>query len=172
MSDDRTEALNAFSEPYLEAVHELDDPATAHEAETSGPFSLVEENGMIALYHVWESSERGDAPLALFQRRETALLFQAIWPAVGRHSLYRLRDEPAAHGYGLEEDGGIVGNLRRFDPGAIVGGHFAAYLARTPLSLALLVEAAGPTAQKHIGRILGARVLGGSVPGGSVLGER
>ena len=28
------------------------------------------------------------------------------------------------------------------------------------LSLALVVEAAGPTAQKHVGRILHARVLG------------
>jgi hypothetical protein len=161
MSDEQTEPLNAFSGSYLEAVHELDDPATAHEADTSGPFSLIEEEGMVALYHAWESSARGDAPLAVFHRRETALLFQAIWPAAGRSSLYRLRDEPAARGYSLEEEGQIVGSLRSFDPGAIVGGHIAAYLARTPLSLALLVEAAGPTAQKHIGRILGARVLGG-----------
>ncbi|MFL6258494.1 MAG: hypothetical protein ACJ76Y_02175 [Thermoanaerobaculia bacterium] len=39
-------------------------------------------------------------------------------------------------------------------------GHFLSYLARTPQSLALLVEAAGPTAQKHVGRLLGALVLG------------
>ena len=71
-----------------------------------------------------------------------------------------MADLPAAGGYGLEEDGHIVGSLRDFDPGAVLGGHFAAYLARTPLSLALLVEAAGPTAQKHVGRILLARVLG------------
>jgi hypothetical protein len=161
MSDERAEPLNAFSEPYLEAVYELDDPSTAREADTSGPLSLVEESGMVALYHAWESPAKGDAPLAVFHRRETALVFQAIWPAVGRNSLYRLRDAPATRGYGLEEDGGIVGSLRSFDPGAVVGGHFAAYLARTPLSLALLVEAAGPTAQKHVGRILGARVLGG-----------
>jgi hypothetical protein len=161
MSDERTEPLNAFSEPYLKAVHELDDPATAHEADTSGPFSLVEEGGMIALYHAWESSERGDAPLAVFHRRETALLFQAIWPAIGRSSLYRLRNEPDARGFGVEEDGEVVANLRSFDPVMIVGGHLAACLARSPLSLALLVEAAGPTAQKHVGRILGARLLGG-----------
>jgi hypothetical protein len=160
MSDDRTEPLNAFSERYLAAVRELDDPATAHEADTSGPLSLIEEEGLLALYHAWESGARGDAPLAVFRRRETALLFQAVWPAIGRNTLYRLADLPAAGGYGLEEDGQIVGSLRDFDPGAILGGHFASYLARTPLSLALLVEAAGPTAQKHVGRILLARALG------------
>jgi hypothetical protein len=159
MNDDRTEPLNAFSQRYLEAVQELDDPATAHEAETSGPLSLVEEEGLLALYHGWESAAQGDTPLAVFQRRETALLFQAIWPAIGRNSLYRLAASPAAGGYGLEEDGHVVGSLRSFDPGALVGGHFAAFLARTPLSLALLVEAAGPTAQRHVGRILLSRLL-------------
>jgi hypothetical protein len=58
MSDEQTEPLNAFSEPYLEAVHELDDPATAREADTSGPFSLIEE-GMLALYHAWRAPRRG-----------------------------------------------------------------------------------------------------------------
>ena len=160
MNDDRTELLNAFSARDLAAVQELDDPPTAHEADTSGPLELVEEEGQTALYRAWESGAQGDAPLAVFRRRETALLFQAIWPAVGRNTLYRLADLPAAGGYGLEEDGQRVGSLRDFDPGAVLGGHFAAYLARTPLSLALLVEAAGPTAQKHVGRILLARVLG------------
>ena len=160
MNDDRTELLNAFSARYLAAVQELDDPPTAHEADTSGPLELVEEEGQTALYRAWESGAQGDAPLAVFRRRETALLFQAIWPAIGRNILYRLADLPAAGGYGLEEDGQQVGSLRDFDPSAVLGGHFAAYLARTPLSLALLVEAAGPTAQKHVGRILRARVLG------------
>jgi hypothetical protein len=159
MNDDRIEPLNAFSERYLAAVRELDDPATAHEADTSGPLTLVEEEGLVALYRGWESATQGDAPLAVFKRRETALLFQAVWPAVGRSSLYRLADQPSAGGYGLEEDGEIVGSLGNFDPGALLGGHFAAYLARTPHSLALLVEAAGPTAQRHLGRILLSRLL-------------
>jgi hypothetical protein len=37
MNDDRIEPLNAFSERYLAAVRELDDPATAHEADTPAP---------------------------------------------------------------------------------------------------------------------------------------
>ena len=161
MSDQPIEPLNAFTKDYLAAVQERDDPSTSREADTSGPFKLVEQNGMLALYREWESSAGGDLPLALFHHRETALLFQAIWPALGRTDLVRLRPEPSAQGFQLEMEGQIVGSLRSFDHEAVLGAHFLSYLARTPQSLALLVEAAGPTAQKHAGRLLGARVLGG-----------
>ena len=157
----QAEPLNAFSEEYLEAVREHDEPSTSYEADTSGPFSLVEQQGMLALFRSWESSAGGDVPQAVFQHRETALLFQAIWPAVGRSRLFRLREVATAQGYGLEQEGQLVGSLRSFDADAVVGGHFASYLARTPSSLALLVEASGPTAQRHVGRILGARRLSG-----------
>jgi hypothetical protein len=160
MSDQPTEPLNAFTPDYLAAVQERDDPSTSREAETSGPFKLVEQNGMLALYRSWESAVSGDLPLALFHHRETALLFQALWPALGRTDLFRLRPEPSAQGFTLEVGGQIVGSLRSFDPEAVLAGHFLSYLARTPQSLALLVEAAGPTAQRHVGRLLGARVLG------------
>jgi hypothetical protein len=162
MSEQRDEPFNAFSDEYLSAVQERDEPSTAHEAETSGPFSLAEQEGLLALYRPWESAESGDVPLALFLHRETALLFQAIWPAIGRSRLYRLREAPNVQGYGLEEGGQVVGSLRSFDPDAVLGGHFASYLARAPLSLALLVEAAGPAAQKLLGRILAARLQAGS----------
>jgi hypothetical protein len=160
MSDQPIEPLNAFTPDYLAAVQQQDEPSTSREAETSGPFTLVEQKGMLALYRAWESAAGGDLPLALFHHRETALLFQALWPALGRTDLIRLRPEPAAQGYNLEAGGQIVGSLRSFDPEAVLGGHFLSFLARTPHSLALLVEAAGPTAQKHVGRLLGARMLG------------
>jgi hypothetical protein len=72
----------------------------------------------------------------------------------------RLSPQPSTQGFSLEMGGQIVGSLRSFDPEAVLGGHFLSYLARTPQSLALLLEAAGPTAQQHVGRLLGARVLG------------
>jgi hypothetical protein len=160
MSTPPTDPLNAFRKDYLDAVQDQDEPSTSREAETAGPFSLVEQNGMIALYRAWESAEAGDAPLALFQHRDTALLFQALWPALGRGIIFKLRPDATPSGFGLEEEGQLVGILRSFDPEAILAGHFLSFLARTPQSLALLLEAAGPTAQQHIGRILGARVLG------------
>lgn len=160
MSDQPNEPLNAFTQDYLAAVREQDEPSTAREAETSGPFTLAEQNGMLALYRAWESARGGDLPLALFRYRETALLFQALWPALGRNDLLRLRTEPTGQGFNLESGGQIVGSLRSFDPEVVIGANFLSFLARTPHSLALLLEAAGPAAQKHVGRLLGARVLG------------
>jgi hypothetical protein len=161
MSDQPGEPLNAFTQDYLAAVRERDEPSTAREAETSGPFILAEQSGMLALYRAWESAEGGDLPLALFRHRETALLFQALWPALGRNDLLQLRTEPTGQGFNLESGGEIVGSLRSFDPEVVLGANFLSFLARTPYSLALLLEAAGPAAQKHAGRLLGARVLGG-----------
>lgn len=161
MSSHRAEPLNAFSEEYLAAVRERDEPSTSYEAETSGPFSLVEQQGMIALFRSWESSAAGDVPLALFHHRETALTFQSIWPALGRSRLFRLRETPEVQGYRLEQEGQPAGSLQSFDTDAILGGHFASCLARSPLSLALLFEASGPAVQRHVGRVLGARVLAG-----------
>ena len=160
MSTRRPELLNAFSAEYLDAVKQHDDPSTSVEADTSGPFSLVEQEGMLALFRAWESAERGDVPQALFRHRETALLFRAIWPAVGRHPLFQLRPSPSARGFELEQEGGeLVGSLKNFNPDAVLGGHFASYLTRTPPSLALVLEASGPTAQRHVGQILGARIF-------------
>lgn len=159
MSTQRANPFNAFSDDYLNAVNQQDEPSTSFEADMTGPFSLVEQQGMVALFHSWESSERGDAPLALFHQRETALLFQAIWPAVGRSRLFNLRPKPTAHGFELEQEGQLAGILQTFNPEAVLGGHFLSYLTRTPWSMALLVEACGATAQRHVGQILGARVL-------------
>jgi len=159
MSTQPAEPFNAFSEEYLGAVRGHDEPSAAHEAETSGPFSLVEQEGTLALFRAWESYAGGDLPQAVFRHRETALLFQALWPAVGRSRIFRLRAAPAAAGYELEQEGEIAGSFLNFNADAVLGGHFASYLTRTPLSMALLLEASGPAAQRHIGRILGARTL-------------
>jgi hypothetical protein len=160
-----TEPPNAFSQEYLEAVHEQDEPSTSLEADTSGPFSLEEQQGMIALFRAWESYANGDVPQAVFRHRETALLFQAIWPALGRNRLFRLKSAPSSRGYEIEEDGGqIAGCLQSFNTEAVLGGHFASCLARVPLSLSLLVEASGPVSQRHLGRILARRVLGSDEP--------
>lgn len=159
MSMRQEEPLNAFSDDYLNAVKQHDEPSTSFEADMAGPFSLVEQQGMLALFRSWESSARGDVPLALFHHRETALLFQAIWPAVGRSRFFNLRTTPTDHGFELEQEGQAVGSLQTFNPEAVLGGHFVSYLTRNPWSMALLVEACGPNAQRHVGQILGARVL-------------
>lgn len=158
--DPRREPLNAFSPSYLNALRGLEDPPSAFEAETSGPFQIMESGGRYDLFRGWESPERGDAPLATFVHRETALLFQAVWPAAGRDRLFRLREPGGPEGFALEEESHVVGRLPIYNAETVFAAHVASYLTRTPYHLALLLEAAGPVAQKLIGAALGTRVLG------------
>jgi hypothetical protein len=151
---------NAFSREYLEALAQRDEASTFYESETAGPLKLEEVGGAFALFYEWESSEAGDVPLAVFQDRETALTFQAIWPAVGRSRVYRVREPAGPEGFALELEGaGFVGRLRHFAPDAVYAAHVGAFLARTPFQLSLLVEAAGPGTQKMLGRILAERLV-------------
>lgn len=158
MNDKQALPRNAFSMEYLQAIQEQDDASTVLEAATSGPLKLEADGGQLALLHQWESSSQGDQPPAVFHDRETALVFQSIWPAVGRSRIYRLHKEAGPGGFGLELEGeGVVGRLQHYLPDAVYAAHVASYLARTPFQLALLVEAAGADAQKMLGRLLAER---------------
>jgi hypothetical protein len=162
MSDKTAGPLNAFSTEYLAAAREQEDSATALEAETSGPLKLEEAEGRFALLNLWESLEAGDAPQAVLFNRETALLFQAIWPAVGRSRMIWMANDGGPEGFAVEQEAaGVVGRLKSFLPEASFAAHVAAYLARTPYQLSLLIDAAGPEAQRMLGRILAERVLRG-----------
>lgn len=151
--------LNAFSASYLSELQKEDEPSTTLEAETSGPKKLTESEGWFRLFRLWESPEEGDRPLATLGRRETALLFQAVWTAMGREPVFRLLEEPGPEGYAVESEGEVVGHLPTYNPQAVFAAHVAACLIRSPDDLALLFEAAGPTAQELVGEILGRSVL-------------
>jgi len=162
MSDKTAGPLNAFSTEYLEAAREQEDSASTLEAETSGPLKLEESEGRFALLNFWESLEGGDTPQAVLYNRETALVFQAVWPAVGRSRLLWIANDGGTDGFAVEQEAsGVVGRLKNFLPEASFAAHVGAYLARTPYQLSLLVDAAGPEAQRMLGRILAERVLRG-----------
>jgi hypothetical protein len=166
MADD-PKLVNAFSQEYLDAVREQDDPATALEAETAEPWEVREADGRYGLFHPWEDFRQGDAPPGLFYFRDTALLFRAVWPALGRDRLFRLRGTPTAEGYAVETPDQIVGHLRTFNPDAVFGAHIGSHLLRSPHALAVLMWLAGPTVQRTAGRVLGSLASGGSgeIPG-------
>src|SRR5215208_2493043 len=150
----KLQLVNAFSREYLDAVEERTDPSTAQEAETAEPWEVREAAGQYGLFHPWERWEEGDLPRALFQFEETAWLFRAIWPALGRERMFRLGGTAGAQGYPVETLEQTVAHLRDFHPDAALAAHVAAYLVRTPAALALLLWMAGPTAQALIGKIL------------------
>jgi hypothetical protein len=166
-----SEPLNAFSQAYLDAVRERDEPATALEAETGEPWVLKEADGRFGLFRPWESFEKGDVPSGLFLLQEIGLLFRAIWPALGKDGVFRIEPTPTEDGYAVELADETVAHLRRFYPEAVVAANLGSYLLRSPYALGLIVWLAGPVAQREIGRILGALASGGAVERGADTAE-
>jgi len=144
---------NVFTEEYLQALARSDEPGSG-EGELAGPWRVVEAGpGHWEVVRLWE--ERGEcAPRVSATDQETALLFAATLPAVGRARLFRL-GEPAQGGrLGVESEGQTVGELAGVGEEAVAAAHVAACLARSPWALALLLEAAGAAVQREVGEIL------------------
>lgn len=150
---------NAFDESFLTELDRSDEPISAAEAETAGPWRVEELNRRGAeswgVFHAALGSERGGHPVARFERRELALLAAAVLPATGRDPLLRLDPDDSSAGFALHgPNGEIEGYLRHFDQPLEEALHVAAYLTRSPASLALLLEAAGSSALRDAGRLL------------------
>jgi hypothetical protein len=135
----------------------------AKDAEDPGDLAASPHRGGFALLREWESLEDGDEPYATFDSRELALIAAAILPTTGREPLFRLSTEPEAEGFPLltlprgaagGEGVAVAGHLRNFDEDLAVALNFVAALARSPLALARLLEAAGHVALEQAGRIL------------------
>jgi hypothetical protein len=149
---------NAFTSEFLDLLREQDEPVLSTEGETIGPWELRLEAEGWALYRMWESAEHGDQPEAFFKHRDVGLLFQAVWPAVGRDTVFHLAAERLQGGFAVESGAVEVGRLRTFNDELLYAGHVAACMVRSPLALAALFEAAGPVVQEKVGQILGRRL--------------
>jgi len=94
---------NAFTVDFLQRLDEIGEPDGAHEADVDGPWAvrpvLYRGGTGFGVLREWESLEAGDAPYAVFGRREMALLAAAVLPATGRELLFRLDTEPDADGF-------------------------------------------------------------------------
>jgi hypothetical protein len=171
---------NAFAADFLARLDELGEPDGAHEADVAGPWSVqpvaYRGGGGFALLREWESLDAGDVPYAVFRRRELALLAAAVLPATGREPPFRLAGEPDDQGFPLLDAGGSstargpgsaaapptaptppidpIGHLRDFDQELAEALRIAVILARSPMALARLLEAAGHVALEQAGRIL------------------
>ncbi len=150
---------NAFAPEFLDHFAEQDEPATSLEASTSGPWRVVTlDRGR------WGVVQDGNAAsLSEFKDRELALLAAAMVPATGRDVRLVLSDEAEPQGFPVSGLGQgskpeTVGWLATFDPETLVCLHSGLHLALSPASLALLLEAAGPTALRRAGAILAARL--------------
>lgn len=154
---DSTSAVppNAFAPDFLSALRERDEPAGANEADLAGPWSVQPHpDGGFAVLREWEKAAEGDLATAVFSSRELALLTAAVLPASGRAPLFRLRRREDEAGFAVESGGEVVGYLRYFDVDVLAALHVAALLARSPQSLAMVLEAAGSSALEKSGRLL------------------
>ena len=119
---------NAFTADFLQRLDEIGEPDGAHEADVAGPWVVrpVLYGGAtgFAVLREWESlahgadgvAGAGDAPYAVFRRRELALLAAAVLPATGRELLFRLDTEPDADGFPLLAS--LATSARRATPAA------------------------------------------------------
>jgi hypothetical protein len=162
--DPNTPSPNAFAEEFLRRFVQDDEPASAAEADTAGPWRIEPAStadGREA-FGVWRQGERpdwGDAPAGLFRERATALLAAAVRPFVGRDPFYELGKERWNGGFPLLRQGEAMGWVELFDEDWAFGVNVLERFTRSPMALATLLRAAGPLALERAGRILRERVM-------------
>jgi hypothetical protein len=162
---------NAFAEEFLRRFNREDEPPSAAEADVAGPWevqssSTADGGEAYGLWRLGERPEWGDAPAGLFRERPTALLAAAVRPFVGRDPFYELGRERSNDGFPLLRQGEAIGWIDLFDEDWAFGVDVLERFTRSPQALASLLEAAGPLALEHAGRILGLRVMAQRDPAG------
>jgi hypothetical protein len=144
---------NVFTADYLEALSAQDETGGA-EGELAGPWKVAgSDTGRWSVVPLWEGATRGSGPRVVAPDKETALLFAATLPGVGRPRLFR-RLGKAEHGAGVEGDSQVFVELEGLGEEALTAAHVSACLARSPWALAMVLEAAGPAVQRMVGEIL------------------
>ena len=144
---------NAFTEEYLELLSHRDEPGTAAEADTAGPWHLEAHPQGWAVLRQGESLEKGSEPTAVFLKKDAARLAAAVLPGTGRRPRYRLGKDEETLGYPLLDDGQAVGHLRFFDEDLAAALNVVDALVSMPRDLAWLIDGAGGLALDHAGKI-------------------
>lgn len=147
-------AENVFTADYLNALSAQDEPAGA-EGELAGPWKVAADGpGRWNVVPLWEEgATRVTGPRVVAPDKETALLFAATLPGVGRPRLFRhLRR--VEHGARVDEESQVFVELEGLGEEALAAAHVSACLARSPWALAMVLEAAGPAVQRMVGEIL------------------
>ncbi len=165
---DQRSARTVFAPQFLDWLEMADEPASAAEAEWAGEwkvYSFAEDRHLVL--RGWQEASH-DAALGVFVERSLALLCAAVLPLEARPTLFVVSPPDAepgelgilvrdTYGHG-SAPAGPVGQVRELSDHQLFALHLAGCLARSPSSLALLLEAAGPTALRLVGEILSRRL--------------
>ena len=164
----KTGRKNAFEPDFLRDLAQRGEVSTAPDAEMQGPWKVSPMPGKrFGVFREWEGpgseGAESDVPEAVFEHREHALLAAAVLPSTGREPLFDLDSEKTPEGYAIDSVWGDrwvtrVGRLRCFHPDVTQALHVVESVIRSPVALANLLEAAGPSALEMVGRILRRRL--------------
>ena len=160
-----------FAADFLDLLEASEEPPSLSEAEWSGEWKVVSlDRDRHLVLRSWEDPAR-DRPAAIFIERPIALQCAAVLPLEARPRLFLIQTvEPPANHLILVRDTYLteaprdarpIGEVQTFSENQVLALHLAGCFARSPLALALLLEAAGPTAIRLAGEILYRR-LGGA----------
>ena len=151
--------LRVFTEEALRQLREREEPPTAGEAELAGPWRVRRiAPGRFGVFRHGDQ-EAGEPPLGVFAERHLALLAAVAFPGLGRSPVFRVHPEAGGSGYPLLRDGVEVGTLAPFLADLAPALDALEAVIRSPGALALVLEAAGPTALELAGRALGLRLV-------------
>jgi hypothetical protein len=155
--------LTAFSDEYLTALRERDEPPSVPDADILGPWTVREHGGRFCIFREWESFEAGHKPVAELASREDALIFASALRAIGRAPAFRVRNASyGPEGYEVERGGDLAGHLKYDRSEWVIAAHVLVFLAHSPVDLAMLLDLAGTQVQEMTGEILGQDLLGES----------
>ncbi|HBL31994.1 MAG TPA: hypothetical protein DD490_34660 [Acidobacteria bacterium] len=146
-------SANAFTEDYLELLSRRDEPLTAAEADTAGPWHLEAHPQGWAVLRQGESLAKGSVPAAVLQKKDAARLTAAVLPGSGRRQRYTLGQEAEALGFPLLDDQKVVGHLRFFDERLLDALNVVDAVVSLPGDLAWMLDGAGGLALDHAGKI-------------------
>lgn len=152
---------NAFRSDFLDRLLVEEQPATAAEAATAGPWTVADAGprgwGVLRVGERVDGDDR-DRVAAWLEDRADALLLAAALPGSGRRGELRLRPERGPEGYDVVGGRRLLGRLARFDPDLLAAVAVLRAVVSSPPSLALVLEAAGHDALEQAGRVLARRV--------------
>jgi len=150
-----------FNPDYLALLAERDEPDTAGEADTAGPWHLeLDPKGGWAVLRQGESFEKSSLlrPTVTFVRKEAALLAAALLPGTGRRLRYRLGPDPHDRGYPILLEGVVVGHSELFNEDIVAALNVLDALMASPREFAFLLDAIGGLALEHVEKIVVARL--------------
>jgi hypothetical protein len=158
------EPASALRPEYLNRLQEADEPATAAEAELSGPWRVERQGRGWALYRAWEDPAR-HRPLAVFRQRWRADFLAATLPLLTRAPYLELGEKGEEGGVPLREGLEAIGWLEPSSGEILALLQAAEILLRSGPGLAQLLLAAGPLVIRQVGEVLAAVEAGAEVPG-------